>query len=128
MHDRLGLLIPRIARAQPNEVFEVADALKDLRIGVAVMALRNVRDSADVATRDAIDEWLQQLRGYFKLLARGRKADLPNDFSRQLDNILRGILLIVPKPQRIAGVGAAVALRRNLFPGASPFQQPRISQ
>ena len=128
MLDRLGLLIPRIAKAQPDEVFDVADALRDLRIGVAVIALHGVRDSADSVTRVSIDQYLTQLRSHFRLLAKGRKTYVSNDVFHGLDRILSGILLIVPESQRIAGVGAAVALRRNLFPGADPSQQRRSPQ
>jgi uncharacterized membrane protein YccC len=127
MLDRLGLLIPRIAKAQPNEVFDVADALRDLRIGVAVIALRGVRDNADSTTRVSIDQWLTQLRSHFRLLAKGRDTYLSNDILHGLDRILSSILLIVPESQRIAGIGAVVALRRNLFPGTGPFQQRRSS-
>ena len=106
MLDRLGLLIPRIAKAQPDEVFDVADALRDLRIGVAVIALHGVRDSADSVTRVSIDQCLTQLRSHFRLLAKERKTYVSNCVFHGLDRILSGILLIVPQSERIAGVGA----------------------
>lgn len=128
MLDRLSLLLPRLAHAKPSEELALADALIDLRIGVAIVELRHVRGSADKPTRQHIDAMLVRLNEHFREMSEGRKAALLDDVVRNLDDVINGLLRVEAQTERTIGLGAAVALLRNLFPKAAPYREMIGSQ
>jgi uncharacterized membrane protein YccC len=121
MLDRLGLLIPRLARLQHDET-ETADALRDLRLGVAIIDLRTVAVDLDAAVRRRIDSLMATLSEYYRTMGRGRRPPLSPGCIGDIDAALAAVLRLPDPAERIRGIVATVGLRRNLFPNAPAYQ------
>jgi uncharacterized membrane protein YccC len=122
MLDRVGLLLPRLARAPAEEEWRLTDALRDLRIGVGIIDLRQLRPGSDHAATGQIHDILAVLGTHFSRLAQGRHPVLPENVIVSLDGFIAAILRMATSADRCAGVVAAVGLRRSLFPDAPPYQ------
>jgi uncharacterized membrane protein YccC len=126
MLDRVGLLLPRLARAPADEEWRLNDALRDLRIGVGIIDLRRLRPNPDHAITGQIQDILATLGTYFSRLAQGRHPALPENVIVTLDGLITTILRMTTSAERCAGAVAAVGLRCSLFPDAPPYQ-PRAA-
>jgi uncharacterized membrane protein YccC len=122
MLDRVGLLLPRLARAPAEQEWELVDALRDLRIGVGIIDLRQLCPNSDHAVSGQIQDILAVLGTYFRRLARGRHPAFPQDVIVTLDGVIASILRMTTFADRCSGVVAAVGLRRSLFPDAPAYQ------
>ncbi|HVJ51727.1 MAG TPA: FUSC family protein [Aliidongia sp.] len=121
MLDRLGLLIPRLARLKHDEL-ETADALRDLRLGVSIIDLRNVAADLDAAVRRRIDTLMATLSDYYRTLGRGRRPPLSPGCVEDIDAAMAAVLRLPDPTERTRGIVATVGLRRNLFPEAPAYQ------
>lgn len=126
MIDRMSLLISRLARLPPGSDVELMDALTDLRLGVTIIELSKVRAAVDRAERERIESFMAMLGRYFRSLAGGRPATLPQNAVGMLDAIMAHIVQLPKTAERTTGLIAAVGLRRGLFPQA-PAYQPLVS-
>ncbi len=122
MIDRMSLLISRLARLPPGSDVELMDALTDLRLGVTIIELSQVRAAVDGAEKERIESFMALLGRHFKLLASGRPTALPKSAVDMLDAIMAGILRLPKTAPRTTGLLAAVGLRRGLFPQAAAYQ------
>lgn len=109
MLDRAQLLAPRLAQSKGDERLAAADALRDLRIGVNLIVLRDCQGSAE--TRKCLDNLLEGVAGYYKA-AMDKSAFEPSPSLR--NDIDRALREAPGRDVRIALTG----LRRNLFPTA----------
>jgi uncharacterized membrane protein YccC len=125
MLDRVGLLLPRLARAPIDQEGELIDALNDLRLGVGIIALRRVHAEDHIAERE-IQHVLLLLGSYFRRRASGQRIALPASVLAALDAVIVAVLHMSAPADRHSGVVAAIGLRRSLFPGA-PVYQPATS-
>jgi uncharacterized membrane protein YccC len=120
MIDREGLLQQRLARIGPQPELAGADLLTDLRTGINVLHLAQLRRG--LPTDTAVNELLSRLHDFF--LARARKlSTLPDP--ALLASLDRSLTEFAIDPNRVdhrEGVAALVGLRRNLFPGADPLE------
>lgn len=123
MLDRIGLLAPRLAARGEDPGKPLLDALVDLRIGLTVGELRNLRRDG-IAEEDALITPV--LRGIAKYY-RGLRIDAPLPPSPELlaciDTALRGFAQGPSAERRRAAVLALTSLRRNLFPRAAGLDE-----
>ncbi len=110
MLDRIQLLAPRLADASTRERLATSDALRDLRIGINLIVLKEA-DALDDGAQACIDRVLGDVAGHFAGLEKhpGRAPE-----PKLIESIDRAIAHTKPLPALIALTG----LRRNLFPNA----------
>ena len=110
MLDRIQLLAPRLADASTRERLATSDALRDLRIGINVIVLKEARDLDDNA-QACVDRVLGDVAGHFADLEHHTHL-MPQP--KLIESIDRALAHTKPLPALIALTG----LRRNLFPDA----------
>jgi hypothetical protein len=120
--DRVGLLLPRLARAEPSEEWELADALTDLRLGVSIIELRQLSPRVRDTAGPQIDSILANLSSHFRALSLGRSDPLPVAAVDRFDATLKAILQLTQPADRYAGIVAGTSLRRGLFPQAPAYR------
>ncbi|MBB4840311.1 putative membrane protein YccC [Sphingomonas kyeonggiensis] len=123
MLDRIGLLAPRLAAIGEDSGRPLYDALRDLRTGVAIGELRQLRLDLPPGQGDALTEVLSGVADYY----RGLDPDLPPPSDPTLlDRIDGAIAATADYPQpafRREGTLGLVSLRRNLFPEAASYRR-----
>jgi len=125
MLDRVGLLIPRLARVGGASGLGHADALNDLRLGVNTATLRELAGGSEGAPfAPAVDALMRQLSAHFASQARKGPAQPSSALLAALDNTLRQFLALGGGALRLRGLAAATGLRRGLFPEAPPLDDP----
>ncbi len=118
--DRLGMLTPKLAEAGPQRDLVGVDALRDLRIGMNLVAVQAARPDLPREGQDCVDAALDGVGEHFASLAAGRRPAPSPDLLTHIDAALRG-LSIAPAASAVNGVSGLVGLRRNLFPEAPAF-------
>lgn len=114
MVDRLSLLVPRLAASRADDLSGV-DALAELRIGMDVVALQNLRGELPADARAPVDALLDALAEHY---ARHSAGEAVGDNLRlRLDQALQALAPALPAEANPA-LAALVGLRRNLFPQA----------
>jgi hypothetical protein len=126
MLDRVGLLLPRLARAPIDEEGELFDALNDLRLGGGIIDLRRLHADPDHIAEREIQHVLLILAGHFRRRASGQRTALPASAIAALDAAIVAVLRMRTPADRHSGVVAAIGLRCSLFPDA-PAYQPATS-
>ncbi|QYE33810.1 FUSC family protein [Polymorphobacter sp. PAMC 29334] len=121
MLDRIGLLLPRLATLADDPGRPLRDTLVDLRIGVSIGDLRQLRIDGSDGDARLITQVLKGVGAHFA----GLDVAMPvAPEAGLLDDIDRGLAGLAANPvpaTRRAGVLAMTSLRRNLFPSAAPF-------
>lgn len=117
--DRLGMLTPKLAQTAQHD-FVGVDALRDLRIGMNLVAVQTARPDLPPESRAQLDAALDGVGDHFAALAAGRSGRPGDDLLARIDAALRG-LSIAPAASAVQGVSGLVGLRRNLFPEAPAF-------
>jgi uncharacterized membrane protein YccC len=123
--DRLGLLTPKLAMVGARGDLTGVDALRDLRVGMNLVAVQAARPDLSRGGQARIDAVLDGVGDHFSALAAGRAAPPSPDLLTRLDAALRD----VATRAAAQGVAGLVGLRRNLFPDApapdlSPVPEP----
>ena len=119
MVDRIALLAPRVAQADPavrNETVE--GALRDLRSGLDIVALQRARASLPAM---GIGAAMQGVARLFRRRGAGDDGQAPQALLGELDGALAGALANACEGSGDdirAAVTALVGLRRSLFPAA----------
>ena len=119
--DRIALLAPRVAQADPvvrNETVE--DALRDLRSGLDIVALQRARPHLPSVGIGAVMQGVARL---FRQRGAGQAGVPPEALLGELDGALAGALSQDGADTR-AAVTALVGLRRTLFPAAPAALSP----
>jgi uncharacterized membrane protein YccC len=123
MVDRIALLAPRVAQADPAVRDETVDgALRDLRSGLDILALQRARPRLPSVGIGAVMRGVARL---FRLRGTGAGHAPPQALLDELDGALAGALANDDGDTR-AAVTALVGLRRSLFP-AAPAALSRVS-
>jgi uncharacterized membrane protein YccC len=117
MVDRLGLLTPRLA-ATGDEDLAGIDALRELRTGMDLVALKELQPGLPAASADAVARLLDAVGTHYAALSAGRPAD-DSTLLSLIDQAL-GRLAGTPG-STVRGLSALVGLRRNLFPAAPRY-------
>lgn len=120
MVDRIGLLTPRLALAGNHDDLQAVDTLRDLRIGLNMTMLQEVRPQLGRAEA--------ALRPLMAALARhfARRPDVDAAAEAQLletlDNALRAVCAGPHDAVQCEALAALTGMRRDLFPQAAPWQ------
>ncbi|MBO9557553.1 MAG: FUSC family protein [Caulobacter sp.] len=120
--DRLGLLTPKLAETGSRGDLVGVDALRDLRVGMNLVAVQAARPELDRASLDAA---LDGVGERFAALAAGRTPPPDADLLDRLDSAL-GDIADATSEAAVQGVTGLVGLRRNLFPDAPAPDLSRV--
>ena len=113
--DRIALLAPRVAQADPVMRDDTVEgALRDLRSGLDIVALQRARPRLPALGIGAVMQGVARL---FRQRGAGRDGAPPHALLADLDGALEGALAQRGADTR-AAVTALVGLRRTLFPAA----------
>jgi len=122
MLDRIGLLVPRLAARGDDPGQPLYDTLRDLRTGIIIGELRQLRFDLPQREGAAVTPVLRALSRHYARMT----PDLPAvPEPSMLPRIDRAITRLSANPSasaRRSGVLALVSLRRTLFPDAPPYQ------
>ncbi|MBN8848382.1 MAG: FUSC family protein [Sphingomonas sp.] len=121
MLDRIGLLAPRLAAMGEDPGRPMLDALQDLRVGVTVGHLRDLRLDAGGPAEELITPVLHGVGRYY---AARRLDRAPPDDPALLEGIDRAMQAFSHDGDggiRRSAVLALTGLRRNLFPEAPAY-------
>jgi uncharacterized membrane protein YccC len=125
MVDRVGMLAPRLALAasQPNpqQDLQAVDALRELRIGLNMTLLQEVRSQLGRGEA-AIKPLMAQLSTHFALRPRVDR-DCESRLLGTLDNALRAICAGPRDGAQNEALAALTGMRRDLFPQAAPYEK-----
>ncbi|MFT3978716.1 MAG: FUSC family protein, partial [Sphingomonas bacterium] len=121
MLDRIGLLAPRLAAMGGDPGRPMLDALQDLRVGVTVGNLRDLRLDAGPAAEEWITPVLQGVGRYYA--ARRLDRPPPDDpaLLEGIDKAMQAFSRDEDDDTRRRAMLALTGLRRNLFPAAAPY-------
>lgn len=118
--DRLGILTPKLAESGPGPDFVGVDALRDLRVGMNLVAVQAARPDLSPEGKDRLDAALDGVGDHFAALASGRRQAPGAELLARIDLALRG-LSAAPTASAVQGISGLIGLRRNLFPEAPAF-------
>lgn len=125
MVDRIGLLTPRLAQAGDQQDLQARDAVRDLRIGLNMTLLQQVRPQLGRGEA-ALSPLMSQLSRHF-----ARLPDIDKDGEGHLlgalDNALRSICEGTHDAAQREALAALTGMRRDLFPWAAPYQPVRMT-
>ncbi|WP_242181885.1 FUSC family protein [Sphingomonas sp. CARO-RG-8B-R24-01] len=121
MLDRIGLLAPRLALQGEDPGKPLLDALTDLRVGVSIGELRQLRIDGSTTEAGLITPVLQGVGAHYRALRPDQPAPPQPDLLAGIDRAMRGFRTSTPGRHR-SGILALTSLRRNLFPGAPAYQ------
>jgi len=120
MLDRIGLLAPRLALQGEDPGKPLLDALTDLRVGVAVGELKQLRIDGSPDEAAVITPVLRGIGAHYRALRPDEPAPPEPDLLAGIDAAMRGFATSTPDSHR-TGVLALTSLRRNLFPSAPAY-------
>jgi uncharacterized membrane protein YccC len=123
MLDRIALLAPRLAAVRKDSGAPLYDALRDLRTGVAIGELRQVRIDLPPGEAAPLTQVLAGVSRHYRRL--DPFAPVPAD-GALLDDIDAAITDLSAYPGAAArreGLLGLVSLRRNLFPDAAGYKR-----
>jgi uncharacterized membrane protein YccC len=121
MLDRIGLLAPRLAMQGDDPGKPVLDALTDLRVGVAVGELRQVRIDGTEDEAAMITPVLRGVAAHYRSLRPGEPIRPEAPLLNGIDNAIAGLASAEVPERRRTGVLALTSLRRNLFATAPAY-------
>lgn len=123
MLDRIALLAPRLATARRDGGDLLFHALRDLRTGVAIGELRQLRLTLPAQEGQPLAEVLSGVARHY----RGLDPDAPQPAEPALltgiDHAVDALSDNESAAVRRQGVLALVSLRRNLFPAGPPYRR-----
>lgn len=119
MLDRVGLLLPRMARVEGLARAKAATVLDDLRAGVEVIELRDALHGVAASTRGIVLEALGQVGRHFRGLLRHAGHPREPRLLASLDAAIAALMDEPPGPARLQALTAATGLRVTLFPVAA---------
>jgi uncharacterized membrane protein YccC len=120
MLDRIGLLAPRLALRGEDPGKPLLDALTDLRVGVAIAELRQLRLDGTIDEAAMITPVLRGVGTHYRALRPDEPAPPEPELLAGIDVAMAGFSSSTPDRQR-TGVLALTSLRRNLFPQAPAY-------
>jgi len=123
MLDRIGLLAPRLAAQGQDPGKPLLDALTDLRVGVSIGELRQLRIDAPVPEGVMITPVLRGVGEHYWRLRPNEPCPPEPLLLAGIDSAMTGLAHSERPDLRRRGILALTSLRRNLFPSAAPYLQ-----
>jgi uncharacterized membrane protein YccC len=122
MLDRIAILAPRLALSgkQPGE--PLYDVLRDLRTGVAIGELRQLRLDLPPARSAPLTGVLAEVGAYYRRMEPEERAPADPELLRDIDKALNLFVADEDRSVRRQAALALVSLRRNLFPDAAALK------
>jgi uncharacterized membrane protein YccC len=120
MVDRIGLLTPRLATAGAQHELPARDALRDLRVGLNMTLLQQVRSQLGRGDT-ALGPLMSQLSQHFARLPAIDAAG-ETQLLEALDNALRATCEGTRDEAQREALAALTGIRRDLFPQAASYQ------
>lgn len=124
MLDRIALLSPRLTLSgkQPGE--PLYDVLRDLRTGVAIAELRQLRVDLPPERTAPLTDVLAEVGAYYRRLEPQERAPADPALLQDIDRALTLFAGDQDRSVRRQAALALVSLRRNLFPDAAALRVP----
>lgn len=128
MLDTLGLLAPRAAAVSPDSDLAVGDLVRDLRVGMTLVRLRDLRGDLPGAWNSQVDELLAEAARFYGAKAQGKQS-AATLLIEKVDLCLTGLAGETVGPARGEACSVLAALRLSLAPtDAPPAPVPPPSQ
>ena len=125
MLDRIALLAPRLAVSGQAPGAPLYDALRDLRTGVAIGELRQLRLDLPPERGEPLRQVLADVGAYYRSLDPDAPAPAGPGLLADIDAALHAFARDGEAVIRRAAALALVSLRRNLYPEADPAAEAR---
>ncbi|KQM19267.1 FUSC family protein [Novosphingobium sp. Leaf2] len=122
MLDRIALLAPRLALAGKAASEPVYDVLRDLRTGVAIGELRQLRLSLDQSRSGELTQVLADVGEHYRRLQPDARPPADARLLADIDSALHTFARDPDRSVRRDAALALVSLRRNLFPDAAAME------
>jgi uncharacterized membrane protein YccC len=125
MLDRIALLAPRLAVSGRAPGEPLYDALRDLRTGVAIGELRQLRLDLPPDRGEPLRQVLRDVGAYYRSLDPDAPAPAGPVLLAEIDAAIDAFVADGDAAIRRAAALALVSLRRNLYPDADPAAEAR---
>ena len=122
MLDRIALLSPRLVLSGKAPGEPLYDVLRDLRTGVAIGELRQLRLDLPPARSAPLTEVLSEVGSYYRRLEPEARQPADPELLADIDRALHVFSRDEDRTVRRQAALALVALRRNLFPEAADLK------
>lgn len=120
MLDRIGLMVPRVGAISDSPGTVLYQALRDMRTGLVLGELRELRFSLSPARQRMLIPVLYSVAAHFSRMEPGERGDADTALLRRIDRALQRALRGLSGAERRSAVLGLVSLRRNLFPDSAP--------
>jgi uncharacterized membrane protein YccC len=123
MLDRIGLLAPRLAAVGQDSGQPLYDALRDLRTGVAIGELRQLRLDLPPEEGAPLNGVLAGVGDYYRALDPDAPQPAAPALLHDIDAAIAALTANPAAPVRRDAALGLVSLRRNLFPAAPAYRR-----
>ncbi len=123
MLDRIALLAPRLAVSGKDSGQPLYDALRDLRTGVAIGELRQLRIDLPTADSVPLTQVLNGVSRHYRALVPDEPVLVDPALLHDIDGAIANLSAYREAPVRRQALLALVSLRRNLFPEAIGYRR-----
>lgn len=122
MLDRIAILAPRLALSGKQSGEPLYDVLRDLRTGVAIGELRQLRLDLPPSRTAPLTGVLAEVGDYYRRLEPEERAPADPELLADIDKALHLFVADEDRSVRRQAALALVSLRRNLFPDAAALK------
>jgi uncharacterized membrane protein YccC len=123
MLDRIALLAPRLAATGQDSGAPLYDALRDMRTGVAIGELRQLRLDLPQWESAPLTDVLAGVGAYYRRLDPAAPEPAGPVLLDAIDGAMTELAVNPAPAVRRDATLALVSLRRNLFPDADPYRR-----
>jgi uncharacterized membrane protein YccC len=123
MLDRIALLAPRLAAIRKDSGQPLYDALRDLRTGVAIGELRELRLQLPVDEAQPVSQVLGGVSRHYRELDPDEPLPADPELLHDIDGAIADLSAHPAPAIRREALLALVSLRRNLFPEAAGYRK-----
>lgn len=123
MLDRAALLTPRLAARSRDPGMPAYDALRDMRTGLAIGELRQLRLDLPRVQGGVLTPVLRDVGRYYAGLDPDRPTPPDEKVLRNIDRAMDVLVADPSAPVRRTAALSLVSLRRALFPDAVPYRR-----
>jgi len=123
MLDRIALLAPRLAAVRADSGQPLYDALRDLRTGVAIGELRQLRMDLPVQEAAPLADVLTGVSAYYRGLDPAAPQPAEDALLSDIDHAIGDLSHNPDAAIRREAILSLVSLRRNLFPQSAGYRK-----